>query len=137
MKVVALFQIYLPYFLPRTPKWSEDENFQFQFEVEGHLVNVHPRRADEKLFPSPIDVQLSQAKIELETLFTEPDIIVPIDVPTEISVRDRCFDRIEVQVYGEVASREECAQGDVTWQYRRCAISACNKFLYICRLVAR
>lgn len=45
MKVAALFQIYLPYFLPRTPEWSEARNFQFQFDVEGHLVNIHPRRA--------------------------------------------------------------------------------------------
>jgi hypothetical protein len=137
MKVVALFQIYLPYFLPRTPQWSEGENFQFQFEVEGHLVNVHPRRADERLFPSPLDEQLSQAKINLEEHFAESDLIVPVDAPIEISVRDRCFDRVEVQVYGEVASRDECAEGDVTWQYRRCAISACNKFLYLCRTVAR
>jgi len=137
MKVVALFQIYLPYFLPRTPAWSEAKNFQFQFEVEGHLVNVHPRRADEKLFPSPIDEQLAEAKVKLETHYTESGLIVPIDAPTDISVRDRCFDRIEAQVYGEVASRDECASGDVTFAYRRCAISACNKFLYLCRVVAR
>jgi hypothetical protein len=62
---------------------------------------------------------------------------VPVDAPTEISVRDRCFDRIEAQVYGEVASRDECAKGEVTWQYRRCAISACNKFLHLCRMVTR
>lgn len=137
MKVVALFQIYLPYFLPRTPQWSEDENFQFQFEVEGHLVNVHPRKADEKLFPSPIDEQLAEAKIELEPHFAESGLIVPVDAPTEIYVRDRCFDRVEAQVYGEVASRDDCAKGEVTWEYRRCAISACNKFLYLCRTMAR
>jgi hypothetical protein len=137
MKVVALFQIYLPYFLPRTPQWSEAKNFQFQFEVDGHLVNVHPRRADEKLFPAPIDEQLAEAVIQLEPNFEQPDIVVPVDAPTEIAVRDRCLDRVEVQVYGEVAFRDECAQGEVTWQYRRCAISACNKFLYLCRTVAR
>jgi hypothetical protein len=137
MKVVALFQIYLPYFLPRTPEWSEGKNFQFQFKVEGHLVNVHPRRADEKLFPSPIDEQLAQAKLELESHFAQPDLIVPVDASTELSVRDRCFDRIEVQVYGEVASRDECESSDLAFAYRRCAISACNKFLYHCRVVSR
>jgi hypothetical protein len=137
MKVVALFQIYLPYFLPRTPQWSEAENFQFQFMVEGHLVNVHPRRADEKLFPAPIDEQLAETKIQLEQPLAESGLVIPIDAPTEISMRDRCFDRIEAQVYGEVASREECAKGEVTFAYRRCAISACNKFLQLCRLVAR
>lgn len=33
MKVVAVFQIYLPYFLPRTPEWSVAENLQFRFSV--------------------------------------------------------------------------------------------------------
>jgi hypothetical protein len=79
MKVLALFQIYLPYFLPRTPEWSEDKYFQFHFEVEGHLVNVHPRKADEKLFPSPIDEQLAEAKIELEPHFAESGLIVPVN----------------------------------------------------------
>lgn len=132
MKVVALFQIYLPYFLPRTPEWSEAENFQFQFEVEGHLVNVHPRRADEELFPTPMEEQLAQAKCKLE-----PDVVLPVDAPTEIPIDDRCFDRIEAQVYGKVASPEDCKSAEVTSAYRRCAISACNKFLYHCRVAGR
>lgn len=137
MKVVALFQIYLPYFLPRTPQWSEGKNFQFQYEVEGHLVNVHPRRADEKLFPAPIDEQLAEAIIHLEPYYAQPGLVVPIGAPTEIKMRDRCFDRIEAQVFGEVTSRDECKSGDVTFAYRRRAISACNKFLNLCRTVAR
>lgn len=100
-------------------------------------MNVHPRRADERLFPAPIDEQLAEARIPLEPNFDQPGIVVPVDAPTEITVRDRCLDRVEVQVYGEVASREDCAEGEVTWQYRRCAISACNKFLHLCRTVAR
>ena len=74
--VAALFQIYLPYFLPRTPEWSEGKNFQFQFDVEGHLVNVHPRRTDEKLFPTSIDENLSQAKLNLNY-----EIVAPVDAP--------------------------------------------------------
>lgn len=132
MKVVALFQIYLPYFLPRTPEWSEAPYLQHHFDVEGHLVNIHPRKADEKLFPNPIDEQLAEAKVKVES-----DFIVPVGAPTEICVRDRCFDRIEAQVYGEVASRDDCKNGDVTFAYRRLAISACNKFLYHCRVAGR
>jgi len=132
MKVVALFQLYLPYFLPRTPQWSEAENFQFQFEVEGHLVNIHPRRVDEKLFPTSMEEQLEQATCKLEA-----DVVLPVDAPTEISVADRCLDRIEAQVYGEVASPEDCKRSEVTFAYRRCAISACNKFLYHCRVAGR
>ncbi len=98
MKVVALFQSYLPYFLPRTPQWSEHKNFRSQLKVEGHLVDVHPKRADEKLFPSPVVDQLAKAKIDFRSHFAESSLVVPVDAPTEISVRDRCFDRVEVQV---------------------------------------
>jgi hypothetical protein len=58
MKVAAVFQIYLPYYLPRTSEWSEGKYLQFHFDVEGHLVNIHPRKVDEKLFPEGIDEQL-------------------------------------------------------------------------------
>lgn len=132
MKVVALFQIYLPYYLPRTPEWSEAPYLQNQFDVEGHLVNVHPRRADEELFPSPIDEQLAGLKIKVESEF-----VMPVDAPTEIAVRDRCFDRIEAQVYGEVASRDDCKSSELAFAYRRRAISACNAFLYHCRVAGR
>lgn len=48
-------------------------------------------------------------------------------------MQDRCFDRIEAQVFGEVASKDECLKPEVTFVYRRSAISAINKFLYHCR----
>jgi hypothetical protein len=132
MKVVALFQIYLPYFLPRTPEWSEARYFQFHFDVEGHLVNIHPKRADEKLFPSPIDENLSEGIIKVES-----ESIIPIGAPTEIPLRYRIFDRIEAQVYGEVASRDDCLNSDLAFAYRRRAISGCDRFLYLCRLAGR
>jgi hypothetical protein len=95
MKVVALFQIYLPYFLPRTPEWSVHKNFQFQFNVEDHLVNIHPRRADEVLFPSPIDENLAQGIINVGS-----ETVIPIGAPTQIPLLYRIFDRVEAQVYG-------------------------------------
>src|SRR6266496_252952 len=93
MKVLALFQIYLPYFLPRTAEWSVDPYLQHFFDVEGQRVNVHPRKADEELFPNPIDKQLSELQIQIQSGF-----IIPSDAPPAISMRDRCFDRIEAQV---------------------------------------
>jgi hypothetical protein len=132
MKVVALCQIYLPYFLPRTSEWSEPPYFQFYFNIEGHLVYVHPRKAGERLFPNPIDEQLAQAKYRVES-----DFIVPVDAPTEFTVRDRCFDRIEAQVYGEVESRDDCLSSELAFAYRRLALGACNKFLYHCRVAGR
>jgi hypothetical protein len=132
MKVVALFQIYLPYYLPRTEEWSTAPYLQHHFDVEGQIVNVHPRKADEQLFPNPIDKQLSQLEIPIESGF-----IISADGPRVIAVRDRCFDRIEAQVFGEVSSTEDCLKPDVTFAYRRSAISACNQFLYHCRVAGR
>lgn len=131
MKVIAVIQIYLPYFLPRTPEWSEDPYYQHYFSVEGQLVYVHPRKADERLFPSPIDEQLAEGKIKIESGF-----IIPIDVPAEFSLRDRCLDRIEAQVYGEVTTQDECLKAEVNFAYRRLALGACHKFLYHCRVAA-
>lgn len=132
MKVMALFQFYLPYFLPRTAEWSEAPYLQNKFDVEGQLVHVHARKADEELFPSPIDKLLSDSKIKVES-----DFIVPVGAPAEILVRDRCFDRIEAQVFGEVTSKNDCRDPDLAFAYRRSAISACNKFLYHCRVEGR
>lgn len=132
MKVLALVQIYLPYFLPRTPDWSAPRYFQHFFDIEGQRVNVHPRKADEELFPNPIDKELAKVEIEIQSGF-----IMPSDVPRAIAVRDRCFDRIEAQVLGEVANKDLCRQQEVASAYRRSAISACNKFLYHCRVAGR
>ncbi len=132
MKVVALFQIYLPYFLPRTAEWSVAPYLQHHFDVEGQLVNVHPRKVDEELFPHPVDKQLSELKIPVES-----DFIIPSGAPREIVLRDRCFDRVEAQVLGEVGARDDCKDPDLAFAYRRSAISACNKFLYHCRVAGR
>lgn len=132
MKVVAIFQFYLPYFLPRTSAWSDAPYLQDTFEVEGHIVNVHPRKVEERLFPSDIDNELRDLKIKVEY-----DFAAPIDAPIEISLRDRCFDRLEAQVFGEVDGFEDCLKPEVTFAYRRLALSACNSFLYHCRLAGR
>jgi hypothetical protein len=132
MKVVALFQIYLPYFLPRMTEWSAHKNFQFQFDIEGHLVNVRPRRADEDLFPSPIDENLAKGIINVES-----ETIIPVGAPSEIPLRYRIFDRVEAQVYGEVDSADDCLSSELATEYRKLAISGCDRFLYLCRLAAR
>lgn len=132
MKVLALFQIYLPYFLPRTDEWSAMPYYQHFFDVEGQRVNVHPRKAHEELFPNPIDKELASLKIQIQS-----DFIVPSDAPSSIVLRERCFDRIEAQVLGEVVDKGVCLQPEVTFAYRRSAIGACNKFLHHCRVVGR
>ena len=125
MKAVAVFQIYLPFFLPQTPEWSELEYLQFEFGVDGRVVKVHPRKANELLFPRPADLKISHLNLDVKS-----DFIVPQDAPTKISVRDRCFDRIEIQVSGEVASREDCTTEEVIRDYLQQALIACNDFLH-------
>jgi hypothetical protein len=132
MKVVALFQIYFPYFLPRTSEWSAAENLQFQFEVNGHRVNVHPRKQDEELFPRPIDKELAESSLDVTS-----DYIVPVGAPAKILVRDLCYDRIEAHVYGEVGSPKECMTQDVVWKFLALAVSGCNDFIYHCRVAGR
>lgn len=132
MKVVALFQVYLPFFLPRTPEWSAAEHLQFVFEIEGHSVKVHPRKQDEALFPRPADVKVSQLDFDVES-----DYITPVEAPTKVQVRDRCFDRVEIHVYGEVTSREDCEKEEVIREYLRLALTGCNDFLYHCRVAGR
>jgi len=132
VKVVALFQVYLPFFLPRTPEWSEAEYLQFEFETEGHLVKIHPRKQDEPLFPRPVDEKVSNLDLDIDS-----DFIMPVDAPSKIRVRDRCFDRVEAQVYGEVSSKEECEKEEVIREYLRAALTGCNDFLYHCRVAGR
>jgi hypothetical protein len=67
----------------------------------------------------------------------ESDFIIPVGAPSEILVRDRCFDRIEAQVYGEVTSRDDCLSPELGFAYRTSAISACNTFLCHCRVAGR
>jgi hypothetical protein len=132
MKVAAVFQIYFPYFLPRTPEWSTAENLQFQFEVNGHMVDVHPRKQDEELFPRPIDKELAESSLDVMS-----DYIVPVGAPVKISVRDLCYDRIEAHVYGEVGSPNECMTKEFVWKFLALAVSGCNDFIYHCRVAGR
>jgi hypothetical protein len=91
-----------------------------------------PERLKKRLFPTVIDQELRDLRIRVEW-----DSALPTDAPTEIALRDRCFDRLEAQVFGEVASHKDCLKAEVTFAYRRLALSACNSFLYHCRLAGR
>lgn len=67
----------------------------------------------------------------------ESDHIVPAGAPTEINIRDLCYDRLEVHVYGEVASRDECMTPEAVWRFLGPAATGCNEFLYSCRVAGR
>jgi hypothetical protein len=129
---MVVFQFYLPYLLPRTEDWYPDGYLQLRFNIGGHEVSVHPRKPSDPLFPHEIDRELSNQHVEI------PPTEIPVtDVPQEVVVRDLCYDRLEVVVYGEVSSAAEVEKEETRIEYLNAAGQACNHFLDHCRVVAR
>ena len=132
MKIAVLFQIYLPYILPRTPDWYAAPYLQLMFKIGGHDVSVHPRRPDEQLFPNKLDQALAGE------VLTHPPLAPPVsDSPTSVAVKDLCYDRLEVVVFGELASADDVLKEEVRWEYIHAAAQASNQFLAHCRVAAR
>ena len=96
---MVVFQFYLPYLLPRTEDWHPEQYLQLVFNIGGHRVVVHPRKPTDPLFPHGIDRELAGQHFEIH-----PGGVPVADVPQKVAVRDLCHDRLEVIVYGEVAS---------------------------------
>jgi hypothetical protein len=132
MKVVVFFQFYLPYILPRTNDWFEGGHRLVEFTHNNHKVVVHPRKPDEALFLNEIDQELS-----LQTMTVDPPDIPVKDMPTSVSVKDLCYDRIEVLVFGEINSVDDVHQEEIRREYLISACQGCNQFLFHCSVVAR
>nr|MDQ3819366.1 hypothetical protein [Acidobacteriota bacterium] len=126
MKALALYQFYLPYVLPRAPDWTTPIAINFP----NFRVLIKPRAVDAELFPNEIDKTLSELTISL------PRASLPTGGMT-VGVRDRCIDRIEVQVEREIASPEFAKKEKVHDAFWGTAVHACNIFLNHCRVVAR
>lgn len=129
---MVVFQFYLPYLLPRMEDWYPEEYLQLRFNIGGHKVIVHPRKPSDPLFPHEIDRELSSQRIEIP-----PTDILVVDVPQEVIVRDLCYDRLEVVVYGEVSSAAEVEKEETRIEYLNASGQACNHFLDHCRVVTR
>lgn len=132
MKIAVLFQIYLPYVLPRTADWSPKDYLQLMFNVGGHRVSVHPRKPEDPLYPNKLDKQLSGDSVK-----TPLGTLAPADTPAAVTVKDICYDRLEVVVFGELAAASEVQKEEVRWEYIGAATTAANKFLAHCRVAAR
>jgi hypothetical protein len=52
-------------------------------------------------------------------------------------VRERCHDRIEVRVHGEIDSPSDAKRENIQEKFRDIAVRACNIFLNHCRVAAR
>src|SRR5437870_6263407 len=127
MKAIAVFQFYFPYVLPRAEDWP---NEHIRFEFRDNMVDLHPRSVDEELFPHEIDKTLSTMALTLSR------ISLPTGL-TSLTVRERCQDRIEVRVHGEMDSTGDATREDIHEKFRSVAVNACNIFLNHCRVAAR
>jgi hypothetical protein len=127
MKAIAVFQFYFPYVLPRADDWPRDP---IGFQFPNYVVGLHPRNPDEELFPHEIDQTLSTMALTLSR------ISLPTGL-TSLTVAERCHDRIEVRVHGELESPGDAKRDDIQEQFLSAAVNASNIFLSHCRVVAR
>lgn len=126
MKVVAIFQFYLPYVLPRADDWKQR---RFAFDSPGYFVEVHPREFDEELFPGEIDKTLSTTTLTLRRLSLPPSLVC-------YTTKDRCYDRIEVRVRGELAPAGDAKEITTQETFLEVAIRCCNILLGHCRVAS-
>lgn len=127
VKVIAVYQFYFPYVLPRGEDWSSQP---FGVDLGRFVVGIHPRTSDELLFPDAIDKTLSSMELHLER-------VEPPTSRMRTSVADRALDRIQVRVDSDLSSTDEAQQSKVQDQFLEAAIRACNLFLEHCRIIAR
>jgi hypothetical protein len=126
MKAIAVYQFYFPYVLPRADDWPTE---YIGFKFPNFRVGLRPRNPHEKLFPHEIDETLSSMTLKLTR-------ISPPMGGSAISVRDRCFDRIEARVDGDLVDSSGAKRQDVQEAFRNAAITVCNAFLNHCRVIA-
>ncbi len=127
MKAIAVFQFYFPYVLPRAEDWPTEH---IRFEFSNNMVDLRPRRVDEELFPHEIDKTLSTMALTLSR------VSLPTGL-TSLTVRERCHDRIEVRLHGELELPSDAKRDDIQEKFRDLAVNACNIFLNHCRVAAR
>jgi hypothetical protein len=127
MKAIVVFQFYFPYVLPRADDWPSGH---IGFQFPEHTVKLHPRNPEEELFPHEIDKTLSKMSLSLAR------VSLPTGL-TSLTVRERCHDRIEVRVHGEIDSPSDAKREDIQEKFRDIAVRACNVFLNHCRVAAR
>lgn len=123
MKAAAIVRFYLPYWLPRAPDW---EHSGVKFELPDVVAKVSARPLNETLFPFEIDQTLGSMTLGLTRLS------LPVS-SVAMAVRDFCFDRLNVQVEGEIAA--PCEQEEK--RFVDAAVRAANAFLGHCRVAAR
>lgn len=127
VSVVAVFQFYLPFVLPRTADWV-GKRLELRFMEEGAAASVVPRALDEALFPDAAGLKLADAVVERDLPAPSPRL--------RRAVRNAVFDRLRVEVRSELASADQTQRGEVRQRYFIVAVRAANAFLAHARVVA-
>jgi hypothetical protein len=127
MKAIAVFQFYFTYVLPRADDWPSGH---IGFQFPEFTVGLHPRTPEEELFPHEIDKTLSTMSLSLTR------VSLPTGL-TSLRVRERCHDRIEVRVHGDIDLPSDAKREDIQEKFSDVAVRACNVFLNHCRVAAR
>lgn len=125
MKLLALFQFYLPFPLPRNGDW---ENATLAEQRKSLSIELAPMRRSEALFPRPVDEGLK-------------GMVLSARVPgsgwpsAQRTVADVCIDRVRVHVFleGAEADAKDASVKHQTW---RAAADLLDRFLRHCRVAA-
>lgn len=128
MKVIARHQIYLDYVLPRSTDWPVKPIRLTYFDVDAF---VQPRPFDEELFPNEVDKDLFHLRVP----FSKAQPYVSGE--GYFSVREKCLDRLQVDIHIDVESLDEVKTNDKQEHALVAAVDAANVFLSHCRVAAR
>lgn len=127
MNFIALVQLYFDYVLPRDDDWFGK---RLPFDTGNYKIWVRPRNLDEELFPNEIDKTLSSMDLGLRRLNYPQG-------QTQLRVTERCHDRIEAQIHGQIGDLTEFDIEAKGYEILQIAVKCCNVFLAHCRTVSR
>lgn len=126
MKIVAVYQFYLPYLLPRHPDWKGKD---FSLNSPPFDITVTPRDSNDPVIAKN-DVFSMSMRIQTSSIADAHSRKVS-------TPEDSCCDRIQVAVRGEVESLAQTKDDSVRGRFAEEAIEAANIFIEHCRVLSR
>lgn len=126
MKVVACFQFYLPYLLPRHTDWKGKS---LNLTTPPFRISVTPRDSDEPVlakndgFSMSMKIVTSSVADSHSRKATTPE--------------DSCCDRLQVAVEGDIERIEMTREDQTRGRFAEAAIESANIFIEHCRVLAR
>ncbi len=125
IKVIAQYQIYLDYFLPRASDW-EKNGINIKLTSMDMIISIIPRSMDEPLFPDPTDEILSSMVINIKA-------VDKFDNDPGFEFKPKIFDRVTLQLFFNVDSEAELTSQKFRDEKLLTSIRQLNYFLEHCR----